>query len=76
MTIHKRYLFREAARHGHAGAQYNLGQMSEEGRSLAKDDVQAATWVRRAAEQGLVEAQQHLGAMCVRGVKQACPQRN
>ena len=48
-------------------AQRNMGDMYAEGRNLPQNDAEAAKWYRRAAEQGLDEAQFKLGAMYDRG---------
>ena len=57
---------RKKAEAGDAVAQYNLGI-----RYANKDDRESAKWIRKAAKQGLVEAQHHLGWMHEngRGVK-------
>ena len=48
---------RKKARRGDATAQYNLGLMYKSGKGLTEDKVEAAKWFRKAAEQGLAEAQ-------------------
>ena len=47
---------RARAEAGDASAQYNLGLMHAEGRVVPQDFAEAATWYRKAAEQGHVEA--------------------
>jgi TPR repeat protein len=53
--------------------QYNLGVMYECGHGVAKDEAKAATWLRRAAEDGDVLAQVELGHLHSegRGVEQS-----
>lgn len=41
--------------------------MYAQGEGVPKDDVEAVTWVRKAAEQGLTEAQSTLGVMYAQG---------
>ena len=55
--------YRKAAEQGHAGAQYSLGQMYDNGEGVPEDDVQALEWYRKAAEQGNAGAQYDLGRM-------------
>src|SRR5262249_48160903 len=38
-------------------AQFNLGRMSSSGKGIAKDEAEAFRWFRKAADQGLTEAQ-------------------
>ena len=52
---------------GHAGAQYNLGWMYDNGRGVPEDDAEAAGWYRLAADQGLAIAQNSLGMMYADG---------
>ncbi len=40
------------AEQGHAGAQYNLAKLYDEGRGVPRDGEQAAAWYLRAAEAG------------------------
>ena len=49
------------AEHGDAKAQFDLGCAYFWGDGLAKDDVEAVKWWRKAAEQGHAEAQYDLG---------------
>ena len=44
---------RQMAKWGNAKAQYNLGMKYAQGRSVPKDDQQAAFWYQKAAEQGM-----------------------
>jgi len=48
--------FRQAAEQGHAGAQFSLGLMYDNGWGVPEDDAEAAFWYRKAAEQGEVRA--------------------
>ena len=45
-----------AAEQGVAGAQFRLGVVYAEGRSVAQDDKESVRWFRLAAEQGDAEA--------------------
>lgn len=51
----------------HAYAQYFLGRMYLEGRGIERDPVEAAKWLRKAAEQSVKEAQYQMGSLYVRG---------
>ena len=51
-----------AAVRGDVGAQCDLGIIYAGGRGVAADNMQARTWLRRAAEQGHAEAQYYLGS--------------
>ena len=53
-------LYCAAARRGHVQAQYQLGWMYANGRGVARDDVQAAAWFRRAAAKGDLPARRML----------------
>ena len=62
--------FRKAAEKNYAAAQESLGDMYTtglllDGQGVPPDDQQAATWYRRAAEQGLPSAQSKLAALGV-----------
>ncbi|MFZ6743759.1 tetratricopeptide repeat protein [Undibacterium sp. JH2W] len=52
--------------------QFNVGTMYSTGEGVPKDDVQAVSWYRKAAEQGHAQAQSNLGLMYAngRGVQQ------
>ena len=52
----------EPAERGDVGAQCDLGIIYAGGRGVAADNIQARTWLRRAAEQGHAEAQYYLGS--------------
>ena len=52
---------------GNAYAEYNLGSRYEDGHAVAKDDTTALQWYRKAADQGLPDAQNKLGAMYASG---------
>ena len=54
---------RVKAEQGDVQAQHNLGAMYEKGLGVAKDDVQAVLWYRKAAGQGNALGQNNLGAM-------------
>ena len=60
------------AKKGNAFAQYNIGVMYANGFGVTKNEVEAVTWYRKAAEQGDADAQANLGLMYEngRGVKQ------
>ena len=51
------------AEKGFAFAQFNLGVLYDNGQGLPQDDAQAIAWYRKAAEQGLPQAQVNLGIM-------------
>jgi TPR repeat protein len=55
--------FRAAADHGSVPAEYELGQVYEQGRGVPKDDAQAVDWFRKAADEGNPGAQFSLGQM-------------
>jgi len=54
------------AEQGNPSAQYDLGVLYEKGRGVAKDEVEAATWYRKAADQGYEQAQRALRRLGVR----------
>lgn len=54
---------RSAAAQNIAGAQFNLGQMYNEGLGVKQDYAEAVSWYRLAAKQGLDVAQFVLGGM-------------
>lgn len=56
-----------AAEQGDASAQYNLGDMYDQGQGVAQGYQQAVQWYRKAAEQGLAQAQSNLGNMYANG---------
>ncbi len=58
----------QAARAGQAGAQFYLGAHYQHGKDVAKDDKQAFTWFKAAADQGLSPAQLNVGRMYADGV--------
>ena len=51
------------AEQGNASAQFNLGNMYNDGKGVTQDYKQAEKWYRKAAEQGLAPAQGNLGFM-------------
>ena len=55
------------AESGDADAQYNLGVMYAFGEGVAKDQVEAVKWYRKAAEQGDADAQYNLGVRYAKG---------
>jgi TPR repeat protein len=55
--------FHEMAEQGDAAAQHNLGILYETGTGVMRQDGPAEEWYRRAAEQGLHEAQFQLAAI-------------
>ena len=59
--------FRALAEEGHAGAQFYLGLMYNNGEGVSEDDREAAFWYRKAAEQGDAFAQNNLGVMYEKG---------
>jgi TPR repeat protein len=54
-------LFKQAADYGHAGAQYYLGMIYEQGAGVPKDVAAALNWYRQSATNGYVEAAMTLG---------------
>jgi TPR repeat protein len=56
-------LFRKAADAGHAGAQFELGLMHDEGEGMPQDYKQAMAWYEKAAAQGNAPAQYNLGVL-------------
>lgn len=59
--------YRKAATQGHAGAQYNLGWMYNDGRGVPQNFAEAYKLYREAASQGLTSAQSHLALLYARG---------
>ncbi|WP_244060847.1 tetratricopeptide repeat protein, partial [Aeromonas caviae] len=55
-----------------ASAQFNLGLIYAKGQGVPQDDKQAVIWLRKAAEQGNVEAQNNLAVLYAEG--QGVPQ--
>jgi hypothetical protein len=53
-------LFQNAANHGEAEAEYNLGLMYDEGQGVAKNESLAREWLRKAVAGGNNDAQQRL----------------
>ena len=53
----------EWAERGDAKAQYNLGVMYANGNGVTEDDEEAVKWYRKAAEQGVEEAQRALNEL-------------
>ena len=56
-------LWAKAAEQGHAGAQYELGNLYFHGDGVPEDKQRAAEWYTKSASQGHVEAQCRLGVM-------------
>lgn len=59
---------RHAAAKGDAAAQFEVASRFAEGKGVAQDFAQAATWYQRAATHGLATAQYRLGALYERGL--------
>ena len=59
--------FRLLAEQGDAGAQFNLGNMYDQGKGVPQDYAEAVRWYRLAAEQGIADAQFNLGNMYSKG---------
>ena len=59
--------FKQAAKKGHAGAQYNLGIMSYLGQGVEQDYSQAAVWFEKAGDQDHAAAQYNLGFLFYEG---------
>ena len=59
--------FREAATAGHAGSQFNLALMYEQGIGVGKDEKEAVVWYGKSAAQGNAAAQFNLGVMYENG---------
>ena len=61
-------LWTDAANKGHARAQFNLGEMYENGRGVKQDSKEAVRWYRKAAGQEHASAQFNLGVMYYHGI--------
>ncbi len=59
--------WRPLAEQGDADAQFNLGDLYDNGQGVPQDDAKAMKWYRKAAEQGLDVAQAVLGLMYAQG---------
>jgi TPR repeat protein len=59
---------RRRAETGDAGAQFDMGVLSNVGKFVAKDKVAAAAWMRKAAAQGDMDAHAYLGVFNLRGI--------
>ncbi|KAF9923785.1 hypothetical protein FBU30_006173 [Linnemannia zychae] len=57
----------KAAEQGHAGAQYNIGNLYENGHGVQQDYSLAMTWYKKAAEQGYAIAQNNIGNLYANG---------
>ena len=55
--------FLSAAERGHGDAQAFLGEMYRKAKGVTQDYQKGANWYRRAADQGIVDAQYNLGAL-------------
>ena len=55
--------YKEAAEHGDAVSQYNLGAAYRWGVGVPLDKAKAVEWIRKSAEQGYAVAQRMLGHM-------------
>jgi TPR repeat protein len=59
--------FRASAEEGHAGSQFNVALMYEQGIGVAKDEMEAVVWYRKSALQGTAAAQYNLGVLYENG---------
>jgi TPR repeat protein len=59
--------FRASAEEGHAGSQFNVALMYEQGIGVAKDEKEAVVWYRKSALQGSAVAQFNLGVLYENG---------
>jgi TPR repeat protein len=66
---------KRAAEQGEPSAQYYLGRLYQEGKTLGKDQAEAERWIASAAAQGLAEAQNRMGSMYENGVGVAKDER-
>lgn len=60
-------LFQQAAAHGNAEAQYQIGFLYDFGDGVTKDPGEAMKWYRQAAENGCAEAQFEIGVRYAQG---------
>lgn len=60
-------LLRPQALRGDAWAEYNLGHLYDQGLGVARDAGQAATWYRKAADQGFPQGQAEMGRLYYQG---------
>jgi len=60
---------RKMAEAGSSKSQFELGVAYAQGNGVAKNEREAITWFRKAADQGLPEAQHNLGLLCVEDKK-------
>ena len=67
---------KEKAEKGDVNAQYHLAMLYDFGRGTEKNGTEAARWCRKAAEQGLAEAQFSLGQTLRLGEAVASPRPN
>jgi TPR repeat protein len=56
-------LFLDAARYGHASAEFNVAECYAAGRGVGQDFKEAAAWYAKAADKGYVQAMRNL-AIC------------
>ena len=56
-------IFEDLALKGDTGAQFNLGDMYDNGEGVRQDYKKAFEWYEKAATQGVVDAQYNLGFM-------------
>jgi hypothetical protein len=66
--------YKPLAEQGNAAAQYNLGYMYDNGHGVPRDDGQAISWYKKAADQGYVGAQARLGQAAQAQPMQECDQ--
>jgi uncharacterized protein len=60
---------KKMAEAGSSKSQFELGVAYAQGNGVAKNEREAIAWFRKAAEQGLPEAQHNLGLLCVEDKK-------
>src|SRR5690349_9664224 len=60
-------LWQPLAEQGHARAQYNVGNMYDNGQGVPQDYATAVSWYQKAAKQGNAGAQGLLGVMYDKG---------
>lgn len=67
ISLPQKKWFEQAAKKGHAPAQYNLGIMAYLGQATGQDYLTASEWFRMAAEQEHRAAQYNLGFLYFEG---------
>ncbi len=61
------YWYQQAAEHGHAEAEYNLGRLYATGQGVPRDQEEAMRWIRAAATQGYAPALARFGTRYANG---------